>query len=85
MVPLVTFLASKACEITHHNYSACAGRFARVFVGLGNGWLAQPGTTPSADDIAANINEIAATMPHTIPSSIFDEVLQLCERLSITP
>jgi NAD(P)-dependent dehydrogenase (short-subunit alcohol dehydrogenase family) len=85
VVPLVTFLASKACSVTHHNYSACAGRFARVFVGLGQGWLAQPGSAPSADDIAANLHEISATAPHTIPGSIFDEVLQLCERLAITP
>lgn len=85
VVPLVTFLASKACERTHENYSACAGRFARVFVGLGHGWLAQPGTAPSAEDIAENVSEISLTTPHTIPSSIFDEVLQLCERLSITP
>lgn len=38
VVGLVTFLASRACEFTHRNYSACAGRYARVFVGLGGGW-----------------------------------------------
>src|SRR4051812_38177040 len=34
VVPIVVYLASRACAVTHHNYSACAGRFARVFVGL---------------------------------------------------
>lgn len=26
-----------ASDLTHHNFSACAGRFARAFVGLGTG------------------------------------------------
>ena len=55
VVPIVVFLASRACEFSHHNYSACAGRFARVFVGLGEGWLAEPGSSPTAEDIAAHL------------------------------
>ncbi|ORB83659.1 hypothetical protein B1987_07375 [Mycobacterium kansasii] len=43
VVPIMVFLASRACEVTHHNYSACAGRFARAFVGRGPGWSAGPG------------------------------------------
>ena len=84
VVPLVVFLASKACGVTHHNYSACAGRFARAFVGLSHGWVAERGT-PSADDIAAHIDEISATKSFTVPTSIYDEVFRVCERLSITP
>jgi hypothetical protein len=56
-----------------------------VFVGLSNGWIAQPGTSPTADDVAAHIDEVSATTPFTVPASIFDEVLGICERLSITP
>ena len=85
VVPLVVFLASKTCGVTHRNYSACAGRFARAFVGLGEGWVAERGTFPSADDIAAHIDEISATTPFTVPTSIYDEVFGVCERLSITP
>jgi NAD(P)-dependent dehydrogenase (short-subunit alcohol dehydrogenase family) len=84
VVPLVVFLASRACDISHHNYSACAGRFARVFVGLGNGWLAEPGSNPTADDVAAHITELSATSPFTVPMSIFDEVGGIWERLSFT-
>jgi NAD(P)-dependent dehydrogenase (short-subunit alcohol dehydrogenase family) len=83
-VPIVVFLASRSCEFTHHNYSACAGRFARVFLGLGEGWLAAPGSRPTADDIAAHLTSVAATDRFTVPSSIFDEVLGICERLGIT-
>ena len=83
VVPVVVFLASQACELTHQNYSACAGRYARVFVGLGEGWLAEPGSKPTADDVASHVGEISATEPFTVPSSIFDEVAGICDRLGI--
>ena len=85
VVPIVTFLASRACEFSHHNYSACAGRFARVFVGLGEGWLAKPGSHPTAEDIAAHLAGVSATEPFTVPMSIVDEVLGICKRLGISP
>jgi NAD(P)-dependent dehydrogenase (short-subunit alcohol dehydrogenase family) len=84
VVPIVVFLASRACEFTHQNYSACAGRFARVFVGLGEGWLAEPGSSPTADDIAAHLSEVTATEPFTVPNSIFEEVFDICRRLGVT-
>lgn len=83
VVPLVAFLASKDCEFTHHNYSACAGRYARVFVGLGEGWLAGPNGSPTVEDVAAHLPEISATAPFTVPESIFDEVFAVCDRLGI--
>ncbi|MDT5227075.1 MAG: hypothetical protein QOH94_868 [Mycobacterium sp.] len=83
VVPIVTFLASRACAFTHHNYSACAGRFARVFVGLGQGWLAEPDSNPTADDVATHLAEVSATQPFTVPDSIFEEVFAVCERLGV--
>lgn len=83
VVPIVVYLASRACGFTHQNYSACAGRFARVFVGLGEGWLAEADSNPTADDIAAHLPEVAATEPFTVPASIFEEVFGVCERLGI--
>lgn len=83
VVPMVSYLASRACAFTHHNYSACAGRFARVFVGLGQGWLAETESNPTADDIAAHLAEVSATEPFTIPASIFEEVVGVCERLGV--
>ncbi len=84
IVPIVAFLASRSCSVTHHNYSACAGRYARVFTGLGEGWLAKPGSDPTADDIDAHLAEISATEPFTVPGSIYDEVAGICARLGIT-
>lgn len=81
VVPVVVYLASRACELNHHAFSACAGRFARVFVGLAEGWIA--GDAPTAEDIAAHLEEVAATEPYIIPTSIFDEVFKVCEQLGI--
>jgi NAD(P)-dependent dehydrogenase (short-subunit alcohol dehydrogenase family) len=83
VVPMVVFLASRRCELTHQSFSACAGRFARVFVGLAEGWLAEPGRVPTADDIATNLEAVTSTERYTIPGSIFDEVAQVCEQLGI--
>src|SRR5262249_60784656 len=84
VVPMVVFLASRACELTHQSYSAGAGRYARVFVGLAEGWLAERGTRPTADDVAAHLDQVSATEPFIIPSSIFDEVIGICSRLGIS-
>ena len=83
VVPIVTFLASRSCDFTHRCYSACAGRFSRVFVGQGRGWVAGSGTRPTADDIAAHLDEVSATEPFSVPGSIFDEVAETCTLLGI--
>lgn len=85
VVPIVVFLASRACEFSHHTYSACAGRFARVFVALAEGWLAEPDESPTAEDIAAHLDDVSATEPFSVPMSIVDEVLEICRRLGISP
>jgi NAD(P)-dependent dehydrogenase (short-subunit alcohol dehydrogenase family) len=81
VAPIVVHLARRDCRVTHHNFSACAGRFARVFVGLGRGWLAEPGTTPTAEDIESHLTEITAAEPFTIPGSTYDEVFEIGARL----
>ena len=83
VVPAVSFLASVACPFSHRAYSACAGRFARVFVGLGPGWTADRGDVPTADDLGSHIDDASATEPFIVPDSIFDEVADTCRRLGI--
>jgi NAD(P)-dependent dehydrogenase (short-subunit alcohol dehydrogenase family) len=83
VTPIVVYLASRACEFSHRNYSAYGGRFARVFIGLGEGWLAESGSGLTADDIAAHLAEVSATEPFMIPGSIYEEVFAVHERLGI--
>lgn len=84
VVPMVVFLASRGCELSHQNFSACAGRFARVFVGLGAGWLADGdgdgdgAGAPSAEDIAAHLSEVSATEPFTARLDLRGSVRRLC-------
>lgn len=84
VTPLVVYLASHSCHVSHHNYSACGGRFARVFTGLADGWLSDPGAEPSAEDIADRMEQIAALEPYTVPGSIYEEVFGVCQRLGIS-
>ncbi|HVS68738.1 MAG TPA: SDR family NAD(P)-dependent oxidoreductase [Mycobacteriales bacterium] len=83
VVPAVTYLASRDCGFTHRVYSSCAGRFARVFVGLADGWTADREALLAAEDFAAKIDEISATEPYIVPDSIFDEITQLVLRQGI--
>lgn len=84
VVPLVTFLASRACTFTHRNYSAVAGRYARVFVGLSEGWLADAESEPTAEDIEAHLEQMSATDRFLVPASIVDEVLDVCARRGVS-
>lgn len=81
VVPITVFLASRECQLTHQSYSALGGRFARAFAGLGDGWVADRGSTPTADDVAAHLAEVSATEPFIVPGSIVDEIVQASTRL----
>src|SRR5262245_12479714 len=86
VVPLVLFFASRACDVTHHNVSAAAGRYARAFMALGEGWLADPqGPAPTVEAIAAHYDEIASTDDFAVPLSAYEEIAGLCRRLDILP
>lgn len=57
--PLVVYLASEECAVTHSIYSASGGRYARVFIDVSEGWVSPPGNVPCrAEDIAANLATI---------------------------
>jgi NAD(P)-dependent dehydrogenase (short-subunit alcohol dehydrogenase family) len=73
VVPLVVYLASEECELTHEVYSAAGGCFSRVFVGLAPPWFAGKGATPSAEEIRAHLDEIQNTEGFVIPKSVDDE------------
>jgi NAD(P)-dependent dehydrogenase (short-subunit alcohol dehydrogenase family) len=83
VVPMVTYLASRACLITHQNYSALAGRYGRVFIGLGDGWLAEKDVTATADDIAEHFAQVSDTESYSIPDNIYEELFSVMGRLGI--
>jgi NAD(P)-dependent dehydrogenase (short-subunit alcohol dehydrogenase family) len=84
VTPMVVYLASRACESGHRNYSAIGGRYARVFIGLAQGWLAERGSEPTVEDVAAHLSEISATEKFTIPDTNYEEVFEISQRLATT-
>ena len=82
VTPMVVFLASEACDLTHEIYSAAAGRYARVFLGLNNGWFAGAGNAPSAEDIVDHLDQIRDTSEFIIPTNSGDELGQLFNLMS---
>lgn len=56
--PLVAYLCSRQCDITHEIFAVGGGRYARMFVGVAPGWAVGKGNVATADDIAANIGAI---------------------------
>jgi NAD(P)-dependent dehydrogenase (short-subunit alcohol dehydrogenase family) len=79
---LVTFLASKANSATGQVYSACAGRYARVFVGVAPGWIAPDVASVAAEDLSDHFEEIDAHgYKGCVPSSVDDEMDVVIDQL----
>jgi NAD(P)-dependent dehydrogenase (short-subunit alcohol dehydrogenase family) len=74
VTPLVTFLASEACTLTHETFSAAGGRYARVFIGLAQGWYGGKGHVPTAEDVLDNLEQIEKQDGYIVPTSIQDEL-----------
>ena len=81
VTPLVVYLCSEKCELTHEIFDVGGGRYARIFVGMTSGWIAPKGKKPSADDIFDQIDVIRDAKSYTIPSSIADETKAIAEAL----
>lgn len=72
--PLAVYLVSENCKTTHGIFSANSGRYARVRICAGDGWVAPRGPRPpSVDDIAAHFDRIEdASVVHE-PMTVYDE------------
>jgi NAD(P)-dependent dehydrogenase (short-subunit alcohol dehydrogenase family) len=81
VTPLVIYLVSEQCELTHEIFDVGGGRYARIFVGLGQGWTAPKGEFASPEDIAANLAAIRSTEGYTIPDSIAGEMKAIANAL----
>ena len=72
VTPMVTYLASEACEPTHEIFGVAAGRFARIGIITHEGYV---NTQAAAEDIASNIEEIRTITDGSYPLSNEDELL----------
>ena len=81
VTPLVTYLCSERCELSHEIFDVGGGRYARIFVGMGKGWVAPKGRVPSAEDIFDHIDVIRNRDNYIVPDSIADETKAIVEAL----
>jgi NAD(P)-dependent dehydrogenase (short-subunit alcohol dehydrogenase family) len=81
VTPLVTYLCSDKCELTHEIFDVGGGRYARIFVGMAKGWIAPKGKKPTAEAILEHIDVIRDRDGYTVPDSIADETRAIAEAL----
>ena len=72
VAPMLLFLASRECAFSGEAFSAVAGRYARVIVGVTDGWYA-PELDATPEDIVEHLDEIVDTETFFLPGTLFDE------------
>jgi NAD(P)-dependent dehydrogenase (short-subunit alcohol dehydrogenase family) len=82
VVPMPTYLASRACTVNGEAFSAGAGRYARVFIGVTDGWLCGADEFPTPEDIAAHLETIEDRRGYIVPTSLHDEVRAIAEQIA---
>ena len=71
ITPLVVYLASEQCDVTHEIFSAGGGRFARIGISTDVGYF---NASAKAEDILTNIGEIRDLSNPIYPTSLADEL-----------
>jgi NAD(P)-dependent dehydrogenase (short-subunit alcohol dehydrogenase family) len=79
VTPLSVYLVSEQCELTHEIFDVGGGRYARIFIGMNQGWAKGPGQPASVEEIAANMDQIRDVSDYIIPSGIGDEMKMVAE------
>ena len=74
VTPLALYLVSEPCRENGALWSAAAGRYARVAIVVGKGWLAPLGAPPSLEDMAAHLAEISDVSDFDEPMSVVAEL-----------
>jgi len=76
VAPVVAWLAHEDCPVSGHVYSVAAGRVARLFMGMTNGYVKR-GAPLTPEDVRDHLDEIEDTDGFTMPRSSTDELRML--------
>jgi len=76
---LVVFLCSRECDLTGEAYSVCGGRYARVFTGVADGWLAPDGPA-SVEDVVEHLPAIRDLSHYTVPRALHEEIAGVADQ-----
>jgi len=71
VAPMACYLAHEACEVSGRIYLGGAGRFARIFVGVTQGYVAT-GEHPTMEDVAAHWDVINDEAGYYVPADLRD-------------
>jgi len=82
VMPMVVYLASSDCEASHEIWSVGGGRYARIFVGVNEGWFAGKSVVPSVEDIRDNLDTIRDIDYYIVPTSSMEELMMLGQMLA---
>ncbi len=77
VTPMVVYLCSEANQLTHQVFSVGGGRYARVFVGVNDGWFAGQGEIPAVETLADHLDEIRDISRYEIPMNNNDELMMI--------
>jgi hypothetical protein len=72
VAPMVAYLAHEACDVSGEIYLAGGGRFARIFIGVTEGFLGPRTALPTVEDIAANWATINDESGYYVPANLMD-------------
>ncbi len=77
VTPMVVYLCSEANEFTHQVFSVGGGRYARVFVGVNDGWFAGQGVIPDVETLAEHLDEVRDISTYEVPMNNNDELMMI--------
>ncbi|MGE0385950.1 MAG: SDR family NAD(P)-dependent oxidoreductase [Gammaproteobacteria bacterium] len=81
VTPLVLYLVSERCTSTHAIWSALGGRYARVFIGVTQGWLGPQDRPATPEEIESNLARIEDRGGYDEPAYITEEVLSVIRHI----
>jgi NAD(P)-dependent dehydrogenase (short-subunit alcohol dehydrogenase family) len=78
--PVVAWLSHEDCPVSGHVYTVGGGRVARLFIGMGPGWVRTDGEL-TIEDVRDRFQEIDDTSGATVPEGIPDDLRALVRAL----
>jgi len=79
-VPLALYLVSERSTSTHGIYSCNAGRYARVFIGVSDGY-SKGLQIPTLEELAAHWPQVEERAIYHTPQSVYEEFLPVIETI----
>ena len=82
VMPMVIYLSSEQSEYTHEIFSVGGGRYARIFIGVNQGWFSGQGEVPTVEELADHIEEVRDISEYVIPGSLTEELMLIGKAMS---